>query len=55
MTKLTKEGEAAVGAEYVLDGQSLVVHCPLVIASAVFAVDFTESRNSLLEKYWPEF
>ena len=35
--------------------RAVLIIVPLVIASAGFAVDFTESRNSLLEKYWPEF
>ena len=55
MTKLTKEGEAGVGVEYALDGQSRTVHCPLVITSVAVATDFIASEDSLLKKYTPEF
>ena len=51
LTKLIKRGEAGVGAEYALDGQSPSVHCPLDIVSAGFAVDFAEGEDFLLKKY----
>ena len=34
--------------------RAVLIIVPLVIASAGFAVDFTESENSLVEKYWAE-
>ena len=35
--------------------RAVLIIVPLVIASAGFAVDFTESEDPLLKKYRPEF
>ena len=52
VTKILQESGVVVGVEYEHDGQSKVVHGPVILATGGYAADFTET--SLLKKYRPE-
>ncbi|KAL9934937.1 hypothetical protein V8E36_006013 [Tilletia maclaganii] len=54
VTKLIKEGDAVVGVEYTVNGQTLRENGPVVLATGGYAADFDESESGLLKRYRPE-